>query len=270
MKMNYELKSEYANKTNKFKPIIVSSIMVFIVIIIHFFFPKFFYSLFITIAKPFWKIETNTKDGKLALNSQELMAKIDELERVLQDKKALYDYSDSLKKENEDLKALMGRKEDKNMILSQVLKKPPYSIYDSLILDIGEDYGVTKGDIVYVGSHIPIGEIVEVYKNSSKASLYSSGGQKFVATVGSKNIPINAYGKGGGSFEAQLPRDAQVVEGDIVSIPQLSNSFIGIVNRVVFEPTNPFLTILFSQSINIFEIKWVQVELNSSLKTDVQ
>lgn len=270
MKMNYELKSEYANKTNKNKPIIISLIIVFLAIVVHFLFPKFFPSLFLSIAKPFWKVENNTRDGKITLSSQELILKINELERTLQDKKALYDYSDALKKENEDLKALMGRKEEKNMILSQVLKMPPYSVYDSFILDVGENNGIEKGDIVYVGSHIPIGEIVEVYKNSSKASLYSSSGQKFIATVGAKNIPINAYGKGNGSFEAQLPRDATVVEGDVVSIPQLSNSFIGIVNRVVFEPTNPFLTILFSQSINIFEIKWVQVELNSSLKKDVQ
>jgi hypothetical protein len=52
--------------------------------------------------------------------------------------------ADALKKENEDLKALMGRKEDKNMILSQVIKKPPYSPYDSFILDVGEGHGIKK------------------------------------------------------------------------------------------------------------------------------
>ncbi len=270
MKMNYVLKSEYANKTNKYRPIILCSVLVFVFIIIHFIYPKFFPTIFITIAKPFWSFENNIKDGNTGLSAQELLAKINELEKILQDKKALYDYSDALKKENEDLKALMGRKEDRHMILSQVIKRPPYSPYDSFILDIGEGHDIQKGDIVYIGSHIPIGEVVEVYKNSSKVSLYSSGNQKFIATVGPKNIPITAYGKGGGSFEAQLPRDAQVIEGDIVSIPQLSDSFIGIVNKVVFEPSDPFSTILFSQSINIFDIKWVEIELNSSLKKDVQ
>lgn len=261
--MNYELKNEYVNKKGKNKPIIFVITFLFIVLITHIINPKFIPSIFSYLLSPFWKVESDIRYGNQYINQDDLINRLDQMERDMENKDALIKSSELLKKENEELKSILNRKENRNLILAQILKKPPYSFYDTLVVDVGEKDKVEKGNLVYIGATIPIGIVDEVYANTSKIKLYSTPKEKFDAIVGPKNIEITAFGKGAGVFEAQLPRDAYISEGDIVSIPSISNSFVGVVKKIVFEPSSPFSTILFSQPININELKWVEILLNN-------
>lgn len=263
MKMNYELKNEYANRKSKNKPIIFVITFLLIVLITHTINPKFIPSIFSYLFSPFWKVESDIRYGNEYINHADLIKKIDQIERDMQYKDALIKSAELLKKENEELKSILNRKENKNLVLAQILKKPPYSFYDTLILDVGEKDKIEKGNLVYIGATIPIGIVDEVYEDTCKIKLYSTPKEKFDALVGPKNIEITAFGKGAGVFEAQLPRDAFISEGDMVSIPSISNSFVGVVKKIVFEPSSPFSTILFSQPININELKWVEILINS-------
>jgi cell shape-determining protein MreC len=263
MKMNYELKNEYANRKSKNKPIIFVITFLLAVLIVHIIKPSLIPGVFSYLFSPFWKVESDIRYGNEYINHADLIKKIDQMERDMDNQDALIKSYQVLKKENEDLKAILNRKENKNLILAQILKKPPYSFYDTLIVDVGEKDKIEKGNLVYIGATIPIGTVDEVYANTSKIKLYSTPKEKFDALVGPKNIEITAFGKGAGVFEAQLPRDAFISEGDTVSIPSISNSFVGVVKKIVFEPSSPFSTILFSQQININELKWVEISINN-------
>ncbi len=228
---------------------IVAGIAV-VLAILHFLAPGLLSSILTPLFRPFWDMQRQATSGN-GISVQALTFK-----------------KDFLLKENEELKALLGRTVASHFTLAQILKKPPFSAYDIFIIDIGADKGVKKGDGVYVSldtvGNIAIGNIIEVNPTISRVRLYSSAGEKFDIFIGASHIEATATGKGGGTFEVVLPRDAKVVKGDAVSIPSLTDSFVGIVEENISDPSDPFATFLFRQPLNIYELKWVLVEKSNA------
>ncbi len=162
--------------------------------------------------------------------------------------------------ENNELKKLLGRKNsEQKFILANVLVKPNLSPYDSLILDIGETYDIKVGNKVMVNNNIVIGEIENVFSKTAKVRLYSFPNETLSVAVGFDKIIGEAKGKGGGNFEVKLPREVLIEEGDIVVLPEMSLSVLGIVGSISTTPEDPFQTILFRIPINIFQLRWVQI-----------
>ena len=240
--MSYVLKSNIKEKRMRF-PVKAALILAPLLVIFHVAFPRALPSIFLTIVGPLWTVEKNIRQESYVTPLTE-----NALMRQLQD-------------ENQNLKQTFARKGDKALTVAYILKKPPFSAYDIFILDIGKDDGVQVGNPVYALGDILIGEIAEASAaHISKVKLYSSFGEKFDVYIGQKSLAAHAIGRGGGSFEAELPRDSAVKEGDIVTIPSVANGTFGVVAKVLADPARPFATILFSQPFNLYEQKWVQVE----------
>jgi cell shape-determining protein MreC len=241
MKMSYELKSSIHRGGISWTIKIVIFI-VFVLVILYFLAPAFLSSIFTTMVRPLWRIGAENKQSQIQLPDSAKDAIISQLT-----------------KENSELKEIMGRTVSDDVLIAYILKKPPYTAYDSFILDVGSRDNVAIGDKVYVYGNILIGEIEEILVSTSKVRLYSSFGEKYEILIGDKNIEAVATGRGGGSFETVLPRDIKVSEGDTIIIPDISNTVFGIVGKVVADPARAFSTIIFSQPINIYEQKFVQI-----------
>lgn len=169
-----------------------------------------------------------------------------------------------IKKENDDLKNILGRKkEDQKLILSVILSKPFLSAYDTLLIGSGSQSGINVGDKVLADGNVFIGYISEVYDDTSKVILYSSPGEKVKVLISDNNIEKEAVGLGGGNFKVEVPREIDVKEGDPIIIPSVSLNIFGIVEKVEFKESNSFQNILFKNSTNISELKWVEVLLSN-------
>lgn len=169
-----------------------------------------------------------------------------------------------LKKENEDLKNVLNRKNsDQKFLLSVVLVKPFLSAYDTLIIDVGASNGVTIGDKVLADGNTFIGYVSEVYSGSSKIILYSSPGEKVKILIGNNNIEKEATGLGSGNFKVETPREIDVKEGDSITMPSISANIFGVIEKIEFKESDSFQTILFKNPINIAELKWVEVLLSN-------
>lgn len=239
--MNYELKSSIRRKKIAL-PIKITLLVTIVLVAFQFIFPTFLSSVVTAIVSPVWKVNIPQYTG------------LDQLSDNVKDTMI-----SQLKKENIELKEIMGRLINKNAVIAYIIKKPPFTAYDSFILDIGTNSRVKKGDKVYVQGNFLIGEIAEVFSDTSRVKLFSSYGEKYDVLIGDKNIQATATGRGGGSFEVVIPRDLKVIEGDSVSIPNIMGSTFGIVGKVIADPARAFSTVLFSQPINIYEQKWVQI-----------
>ncbi len=233
-------------------PLKIVSIIAIAFVTLHFIAPQALSSFFTMIVRPFWNIEQTIRHGDTPM---------DEFRVAVKTAEENFAKNDAVQKENDDLKFLLGRTKVSHLVVSTILKKPPFSAYDSFILDIGNDKGAQKGNKVFALGNIPVGEIAEVNGNTSKVRLYSSSGEKFDVLIGKNNISAVAIGKGGGYFEASLPRDTGIVKGDAVMIPALSDAFVGTVEDIIAEPSNPFSKILFHQPVNIYELRWVLVDV---------
>lgn len=162
--------------------------------------------------------------------------------------------------ENRELKEMWGRRnEDLKFVLANILAKPNLSPYDTLILDIGANYGVQKGDKVLADASVVIGEIENVYAQTAKAKLYSFPNNTLNVAIGFNKIIGVAKGKGGSNFEIKLPREIPVEKGDVVVLPEMDLFILGVVEDITTVPENPLQIILFKIPINIFELRWVQI-----------
>ncbi|HBH71468.1 MAG: hypothetical protein UU88_C0001G0073 [Parcubacteria group bacterium GW2011_GWC1_42_11] len=155
------------------------------------------------------------------------------------------------------LEEALGRSSGDNRVVAKVLVGPGRSPYDTLVIDAGTENGVKVGDLVsYAGSGV-IGEIIEAASSSAKIKIYSSYGDEQLVIVGAQHLPVTAYGRGMGNFEAMVPQDSSVVIGDTVVTKE--NLILGAVTFIEEEPANPFKRIFFRVPFNITEINLVEV-----------
>jgi cell shape-determining protein MreC len=227
--------------------------------------PLFLAATLHTFARPFWyaqarfssgaSVATSIFDTKAALleENDALLRKVTNLEDDLADDRAL-------ERENANLKAMLNRKPaDIDAVLAYVLGKPGKTPYDTLILDVGLRDGVKPGDAVLAGENRIIGEMVDVFRASSKARLFSSPKQTVDVLVGEGAFPLTAYGLGNGSFAIEVPRGLSVAEGDTIYLPGNPPSFFGTVETIGSAAADPVKVILFRSPVNIAELKWVMV-----------
>jgi len=197
----------------------------------------------------FWQNKKNLIEENRQLKQENLDLKLNSI------------HSQSLIKENFDLKKMLGRTDKaERPIVAQVIFTPNLVLNDSLILDAGGDNAtrpVRVGDFV-VYNNILLGQIVEVFPAKSKAKLLSAYSELPIA-IGDKNIPAVAKGLSSGSFSISLPKDVVIKKGDNIIVPAWNNYFIGQVEVITKKTSDPFQTILFRSPINIVQLKWLEI-----------
>ena len=237
-----------------------------VVLIFRILFPVFFATVAYYVAWPVWKIrdsiiEKNSTvpffETKAGLKAENNALKIE----IAQTKVKLLKFS-NLEIENREFRAREGRATTSpKTLLATVISKPPFSPYDTLLIDIGSFEGVRMGSTVTVFDNVLLGKIVEVNKHFSKVRLYSSPGEEIPVEIGSEHLETLAYGKGGGNFESRLPRDFKVAQGDTIVIPALGGKIYAVVEKIYADEAESFQIILFKVPVNIYTLHFVEVEI---------
>jgi len=196
-----------------------------------------------------------TSKNSLYLQNQNLQSQLN------QEETRISNYN-SLLLENDNLKEILGRKDTKEpAILAAILSKPNRSIYDTLIIDAGTKEGIKEGDTVFALGNVPIGRIALAYSNSSKVILFSNSGEKTQAVVLGINIFMELVGRGGGNFEMIMPKDFILQKGDQVVMPGINPYLLAVVERIIFDPRDPFVKALLASPVNVQELKFVEVSI---------
>lgn len=166
---------------------------------------------------------------------------------------------DTLREENVLLKEQLGRFVGQTVIVARVLSAPGSSPYDTFVIDAGEAHGLSLGMEVYGDGDFVIGEITKVWKESSVVTLYSAPEASVSVSIGTSSIPAIAHGVGGGNFRVTLPKGLPVIPGDLVEMPALSPTYLGVVGGVA-RPEGSSLQVVFtSLPFNIYQQRLVFV-----------
>jgi len=189
----------------------------------------------------------------LLLENENLKSQLDQMSAKVANYNSILD-------ENSQMKEILGRANEKAMTLAGILSKPNQSVYDTLIIDAGINQNIFVGQRVFAFGNVSIGRIAEVYANSSKVILFSNPGEKTDVIIPSKNIFMQAIGRGGGNFEMILPRDFVLEKGNEVVLPGITPYVLGIVQSILSDPRDSFQKALLVSPVNIQELKFVEVE----------
>lgn len=160
---------------------------------------------------------------------------------------------ESLRIENESLRQQVNYvKEDDKFITAKVLSQPPFSPYDTFIIDVGSN-DVTVGDPVYYLG-VLIGSIEESHSYNSIVRLKSSPEQTFFVTVADQNVEARGIGSGG--FVLLLPKDFFVEPGQVIFV---ESNPIGQIDNIENDETGAFINVYFRFPFNINSVDFVQV-----------
>lgn len=222
--------------------------------------------IFTFIGRPIWKVENTIingleNTGYLIRTKSSVFKENENLKNENANlKTSMADYQ-IVKNENDDLKNLLGRIEQKNSFtLATILAKPNQSPYDTIIIDIGADFSLKEGEKVYADGGIPIGEVSKVYARNSLVMLYSNPGQITEGVLDGSNAQVELIGRGGGNFEMTIPRDIPSENGSLVVFPNLKSEIVAVIDGVISIPTDPVKRVLLHSPVNIQNLKWVQVK----------
>lgn len=163
-----------------------------------------------------------------------------------------------LKRENERLKAALGRGDlERTKTLAFVLARPPQLPYDTLMLDIGSDNGVTEHTIVGSGA-AAIGVIDQVSASHARVALFSSPGMQTSGLLRGE-IPVLLIGRGGGGFTVHVVRGSGISPGDQVSLAGAPGAVAAIVASVQSTTGEAFDTLNLTLPANVFLLPHVEV-----------
>lgn len=171
-----------------------------------------------------------------------------------------------LVRENEELKETLGRSVTPEIRLAAILSRPPFMMYDTLIIDMGLGSAIEVGDRVYAKGDIVIGEISAVYPQTSLVTLFSSPDKELQARVGTTTLTIR--GRGLGNYLLAVPREYAIATGTEVLLPSLLPSLLGLVDTVEAHPADPVQYVYVRAPLSLNDIYFVTVVKRSLVTKD--
>lgn len=124
-------------------------------------------------------------------------------------------------------------------VVVPVLVRPPYSLYDSLVIDTRE-HAVGVGDAVFTYG-VRIGTITHVDTFSATVGLFTSPGTKTPVRLGS--VDAEAVGQGGGRYQITIPKDVVLTDGSAVVHPASFGALLGVVSARETAGNDTFQTV---------------------------
>ncbi len=133
---------------------------------------------------------------------------------------------------------------DKDIIVANKIFVDNTSVYDTILLDKGRDFGVKENDIVFVDENYAIGKIISVGEETSLLSLFSKSNENVEAyTIDNLNfleneeeivshetknkIILNLEGYGGGDFVVKVSNNLNIGIGNKFYLANNTNYFLG-------------------------------------------
>lgn len=192
-------------------------------------------------------------------SKSELIAEIDTLQAELEQTQGELITLDAIKNENTELRTLLNVTTYRtSFVTARVLARPGQSAYNTLIIQGGTQDGIATGDLVTAYGTVAIGTVVEVYAKTSVVELYSSPHIESDVVLASLGLGVTATGHGAGNFRLELPRDIDIENGwQLIDLE--NNLIVATVQSTIFDPREPFQTVIARSPINVSHLKWVQV-----------
>jgi cell shape-determining protein MreC len=140
--------------------------------------------------------------------------------------------------ENDELRALLGTAREER-IAAGVIGRPPYTPYDTIILDRGSEAGIQQYAPVFLGTGLAIGYVRSTTERSALVTLFSSSGVETSVYIFGPDIFARAHGIGGGAVRIDVPQGIALTKGDLVVLPSLDSGVLGTIDATESTPTDP-------------------------------
>lgn len=153
-----------------------------------------------------------------------------------------------------DLKDTNGER-----IIADVVRTPPETPYDTLVVAAGSDVGIVPGAFVY-SRQTAIGQVASVTPKTSLIVLFSTPGSHVPVYLWGANVFANAEGMGGGVMRVGVPQGLEITVGDAVTLPVSGTAIFGTIDFVESVPTNPEQYAYITEETSLRSIRFVAID----------
>ena len=169
--------------------------------------------------------------------------------------------SENTKRENEELRAVLGRvSEEAHVVYAYVVAHSSSRVDDYLVIDAGEREGLREGMPVLVAEGtIQIGTIAEVASRTAVVRLLSHVGEKISVSLPESNVSSVATGQGGGVLVIQVPASIPVREGEPLFSMGPPDFLLGYVEQIEKSDTGPFQIVRTSHPVTLTDVRRVYI-----------
>lgn len=260
--MNYPLKSKRSTSSLQKHFLPVSAAATFFLSLFLFAHP-FFSDIFKNAFRPWWTAEAAVFEKANFLSAFLTPRMIlEEENRLLKEEilglKLNRMTNDVLRFENARLRELENRAPSVTGMLVAVLSRPPYTPFDTLIVDAGEKEGVKKDEsAVFLGTYL--GRVIGIDSHTSHVLLASSPGENIQVFVARTGESIRMEGRGSGNFVALLPKTFDIVKGDVLETFSLDNLIVAEVGHIDTDPASSFQAVYLKSPVSINSLQRVML-----------
>lgn len=169
-------------------------------------------------------------------------------------KAALYD---ALQKENAALAAMAHLAQTQPGIAAPIDSSFIASPYGTFLVGAGSTQGVAVGDLVLTDQDVVIGKVTSVGADTAIATLVFAPNTSVDVTIDGAAVP--AAGQGGGEAKVEVPQGIAVAVTDPVVAPGYGNRVVGVVGRVVTDPSSAYSDVYVGLPVNLSALRFVYV-----------
>lgn len=162
----------------------------------------------------------------------------------------------ALEDENEALRAVVGLKEEDG-VTAPVLSSFSSSPYGTFRIGGGAASGITEGSIALTPGGFVLGAVTFVTPRTATVESYFASDKEIEMQV--NGVPFLAKGHGGGNARGEIPRDAVVKEGDVITAPSIDGRPTGIVGRIESASSSAYTTLHIRIPTNLDSLRYVHV-----------
>jgi len=167
---------------------------------------------------------------------------------------------ESLERENEELRALVGLSEDLSGVAARVTSSYRASPYGTFHINAGSDAGIAPGHLVLAGEAgraFLLGHVSEVNASSALVVQIFAPGASIEALAG--KTPLTLEGQGGGNGRGEISRALEIEEGEVVEAPSLRGLPIGIVGKIEEDAASATKEVYVGLPVNLSSLRFVHV-----------
>lgn len=158
-----------------------------------------------------------------------------------------------------DLVGEIGTSTKKDEILAKIIRRPPFTVFDSYVVDVGLDAGVEIGDLV-LAHNIPVGIVKSVTKNNSVVNLFSSPGEMLLVSFGTSSTQYEAYGISNAGLRSDIPIDTEITNESKVTLSDREISIVGTVHAIDKDSDSTYQSVFISLPFDISNTNWLNIK----------
>jgi len=197
-----------------------------------------------------FKVATG-RSGDLLEENSELRNEIDRLNREIRAR-------DLLRSENEALREIYDIKGNDviDFIVTEIVARPPKTIYDTLKINKGYKDGVIEGRKVYANEYY-IGVVESSDTLQSTVAMIGNDGDVTVVIGDSEGVLISLKGL---SFVGEFSSTSEIEVGDTVVLVDDMDEPFGVVSHIEKTESDPSIKVYVNVPIQLSSLRYVSVE----------